>query len=516
MWHPTSLTLLRPLTAQAVEMRVPGMGAAKPGQFCVVEVDLPAGVRRSAFSIVAADGDGWVLGVKANGGGGVSDWMARGGGAARVAGPFGEFGVVEGVPEHVLVAGGSGITPIYAVARALVERGVRPVLYFGNDRAEDAMYGPEVRALAAEGRIGLCEVVGRDWPPLEVPAEAALYVCGPEGMLAALGGTLAGHAAERTRIEHYGAVAGGGQRAAMGWSPRWGRKRESGVEAGQTLLEAAQGAGWAWDHACGVGACGTCRMVLKAGAVECGGRRVEAGGEVLTCLARPVSDRVEVGAPRGWRRPEAVAAALVLAVLTMGLWAVPPGMGFRAMGPLNTGHESLACGDCHRPAEGTVRQQLGHNARAALGLKDAPWVPVGYGPVDNAACLACHDRPNDRHPTERFKELRFAEQRAVLGPHACNNCHGEHHGERVAAVEPGFCVNCHRDIDVEDDPLDVAHADLALQGDWNTCLTCHDFHGNHERDTPMRMADRLSDAAVRAYFQGGDDPYGPNKRYLAQ
>ena len=84
-------------------MRVPGMGAAKPGQFCVVEVALPAGVRRSAFSIVAADGDGWVLGVKATGGGGVSDWMARGGGAARVAGPFGEFGVVEGCCSRTLM-----------------------------------------------------------------------------------------------------------------------------------------------------------------------------------------------------------------------------------------------------------------------------------------------------------------------------------------------------------------------------------------------------------------------------
>lgn len=512
MWHTVEITRLRSLTDQAVEMRVADMPSARPGQFCVVEV----AERRSSFSIVASDADGWVLGVKATGGGGVSDWMARGGGEARVAGPYGDFGVVEGVAEHVLVAGGSGITPIYAVVRALVARGVRPVLYFGNDRPEDAMYGPELRALAAAGQLELHEVVGRAWPALQVPPEAALYMCGPAGMMDALAATVKGHAAERTRLEHYTAARGEGVAAEVRWKPRWGRAKESRVAAGQTLLGSAEAAGWTWDHACGVGACGTCRMRLEDGAVDCGGRRIEAGAEVLTCVARPVTDRIAVRPAKGWRRPEAVAAALVLAVLTMGIWAVPPGMGFRAMGPLNTGHETLGCGDCHKPAAGSVRQQLSHNARAIVGFHDEPWVDVGYAPVDNAACLACHDRPNDRHPTSRFEELRFAEQRAVLGPHQCNNCHGEHHGERIAAVGNGFCVNCHEGMEVEDDPIDVPHADLALQGDWNTCLTCHDFHGNHERTAPTRMADRLSEEAVRAYFAGGPDPYGSAKRYLPE
>jgi len=247
--------------------------------------------------------------------------------------------------------------------------------------------------------------------------------------------------------------------------------------------------------------------------VECRGKHHGPGSEVLSCLARPITPVVALRQSRGWRRPESVAAALILAALSIGLWAVPPGMGFRAMGPMNTGHESLSCGDCHREASGTVRQQLGHNARGLLGMHDAPLTNVLYEPVGNEACLVCHERPNDRHPTSRFEELRFAEQRAVLGPHLCTNCHGEHHGERVAAVEPGFCFHCHSDLALDDDPIDVPHADLVSSENWASCLTCHDFHGNHERDTPNKMSNRLSEDAVRAYFQGESDPYGPNKRY---
>ena len=518
MWMSALLHPRRRLTAAAVEVAIHrrGLPAPLPGQFCVIEVTLNGRTERRSFSIVGVDAEGrWLLGIKQARTGGVSEWVNRLTEPAEVAvaGPFGEFGPLE-AERHVLVAGGSGITPIWAVTQALVAAGARPELWFGNDRPEDAMYGDEIRQAAASGQITLHEVHDRRFTPDLTPS-TALYVCGPSGLLSALQPLLTAHPAHLTALESYGPAPGEGIAAQLTWQPRFGRSASTTGQTGATLLETATEAGWPWDHACGVGACGTCRVALQSGAVDCAGRRHEAGEEVLSCIAHPLTPNVTLKPARGWRRPEAVAAALVLAVLSIGLWAVPPGMGFRAQGPLNTGHQSLACGDCHRDAPGTVRQQLSHNARGLLGLHDAPWVDVLYGPVDNAACLECHDRPNDRHPTSRFEELRFAEQRATLGPHECNNCHGEHHGERVAAVEPGFCVNCHSDLEVEDDPIDVPHADLVSAENWASCLTCHDFHGNHERPAPTRMADRLSEAAVRAYFAGEADPYGDEKRYTA-
>ena len=53
-----------------------------------------------------------------------------------------------------------------------------------------------------------------------------------------------------------------------------------------------------------------------------------------------------------------------------------------APGPMNTQHADLECESCHRPAPGTVRQQLQNAARDRLGLA-AVAVDVGYREVTN-------------------------------------------------------------------------------------------------------------------------------------
>ena len=52
----------------------------------------------------------------------------------------------------------------------------------------------------------------------------------------------------------------------------------------------------------------------------------------------------------------------------VGFLLLPGVEHFTAPGKMNTGHERLACDSCHRPAPGTVRQQLQANARYLLGL----------------------------------------------------------------------------------------------------------------------------------------------------
>lgn len=528
-WFDTSVRPVRRLTPQAVEVAVswpPALDPPAPGNFLVLERTLPSGeLRRSSFSIVSMEGNVCLLGVKTTGPGGISAWLNGLGGAeaVRVSGPYGDFGLDPERSAHVLVAGGSGITPVWSLARALMASGRRPTLVFTNDSPEQAMYLADLQAEAVAGRLTFIEVYDRDFARhLPIDPDAAYRICGPAGMMTAVREVLAASGAIPAAAiveEFYG------QQATDAPSPpgklqvkgRWGRRGHAAdIEAGQTLLQSALSADIPMAHACGTGACGTCKMRLERGAVREGGRSATAGEDIRTCISHPASDQLVVLRPvGGLTRNELIAVAAAVAAMVLLVWSIPPGMGFRAAGPMNTGHNSLSCQDCHKPAAGSVRQQLGHNARTWLGLHDHDWVPIGYGEVDNAACLECHERPNDRHPVERFEELRFAEQRATLGPHKCNNCHGEHQGERVAAVDAGFCVNCHSDLALDDDPIDTPHAELVAAERWNTCLTCHDFHGNHIRETPTRMADRLHDDAVVRYLEGGEDVFGLTKRYKA-
>lgn len=185
-----------------------------------------------------------------------------------------------------------------------------------------------------------------------------------------------------------------------------------------------------------------------------------------------------------------------------------------AHGPLNTGHEQLDCSNCHIDAPGTLRQQLQANARYLLGLRQSP-VTIGTKPVNDQSCLECHERPNDRHPTFRFLEPRFAEARHAIAPHKCASCHLEHSGVRVTR-EPGFCQNCHRELALDRPVIEPTHAQLVARDEWDSCLGCHDYHGNHVMVTPDDSESQLPASAILEYFNGAASPYSESKYHPAQ
>jgi hypothetical protein len=188
-------------------------------------------------------------------------------------------------------------------------------------------------------------------------------------------------------------------------------------------------------------------------------------------------------------------------------WLMAPGQErWHAPGTMNVGHENLECQNCHTPAPGTVRQQLQANLRFVLGQRQDP-ADFGNQDVTNRDCLACHERPFDRHPVFRFNEPRFAEARRDLGANQCQSCHGEHQGAKVTA-EATYCSECHSELEMEDDPIDVPHATLVEAERWDTCLGCHDFHGNHERQTQTKLKQVVTPERISEYFAGGKSPYG--------
>jgi uncharacterized CHY-type Zn-finger protein len=220
----------------------------------------------------------------------------------------------------------------------------------------------------------------------------------------------------------------------------------------------------------------------------------------VTPSARPST----LGGPSRRRRVGSVLGSVIASLVLAGL-AWPGNEHWSAAGPMNTGHEQLSCDSCHRPAPGTVRQQLQANARYAIGLRAEP-VDFGERRVENADCLSCHERPFDRHPVSRFSEPRFEKARAAAGVQRCAGCHREHTGTRVTSAMT-VCENCHSDVKLRADPLDVSHAQLAQEGRFSTCLGCHDFHGNHVMKLAKNMSEVFAPEQIEAYLHGGRSPY---------
>lgn len=211
-----------------------------------------------------------------------------------------------------------------------------------------------------------------------------------------------------------------------------------------------------------------------------------------------------------------LALALVLPLAaTAGVLALGgPVERLTAHGPIQTGHADVACRECHLPAPGTLRQQVQAGLRHAVGLR-ADKVDFGYAPVSSEACTACHARPNERHPIYRFREPRFQSARAIVDATTCLGCHTEHRAERVAAPLD-VCKACHDTLVLKLDPLDRPHDVLIAAAAWETCLGCHDFHGNHSHKPPVLLLEAKGIDALLAYLKDGRDPYSDVKIHKAR
>jgi len=207
-----------------------------------------------------------------------------------------------------------------------------------------------------------------------------------------------------------------------------------------------------------------------------------------------------------------IGTLVVLAGLALAY--IPQSSRFAAKGPANTGHEKLACTDCHKEAPGTLRQQLQAKVRYDLGLRETN-PAFGHDRVSNEQCMDCHAREQDAHPTHRFLEPRFKEARDQLGAESCVSCHHEHKGVRVT-MAPTSCKTCHQDLALKNDPLDVSHRELIAKAQWTTCLGCHDYHGNHKRLTQQKLEDAYATKSILNYLAGGPSPYGHDLKFPTQ
>jgi ring-1,2-phenylacetyl-CoA epoxidase subunit PaaE len=326
------------LTDDAVALTIDGSWNFSAGQHLVVRRPGRDDEPRT-YSLCSAPGDPLRIGVRRVADGSVSTWLVdcvRPGDVLEATPPTGRFSLASFPPgpgeHHVLVAAGSGITPVLSLATTLLrDHDARVTVLYANRTSRSAMFLDELADLKDRWptRVSLVHVLSRepqDAPLLSgrldrdrfgavlsslvAPDAAAYWLCGPWEMVRGLRAVLAerGVAADRVRAElffvedvppppvsHEQAEAGGvGVCFTLD-----GRRSEVRAPAGSSLLDAARLARSDVPFACRGGVCATCRARVVGGEVEMVRNFAleddeVARGYVLTCQSYPRSDGVEV------------------------------------------------------------------------------------------------------------------------------------------------------------------------------------------------------------------------------
>ncbi len=314
-----------------------------PGQYLTLRTMMDGEEVRRSYSICSGPDDGELrIAVKKVDGGAFSNWAAdelKRGDELDVMTPTGRFGVAHAPDQarlYVGFAAGSGITPILSIVKGVLAREPqsRFFLFYGNRTAEGMLFREALEELKDRflERLSVFHVISgeeQDIPILHgrldgdkvrlllrslVPASSVdhVFICGPMGMSEDIEATCRaiGIADDKIHVERFVSEFGGKPRpkavVAPGTPPKAiasliidGKRREVPVAEGEAILDAALRAGMDLPFACKGGMCSTCRAKLVEGeALMEVNYSLEPwelkAGFVLTCQARPTSDRVVV------------------------------------------------------------------------------------------------------------------------------------------------------------------------------------------------------------------------------
>lgn len=303
--------------------------AFEAGQFLTLHLEVDGAVLRRAYSLSTTPGSGTsAITVKRIEGGRASSFLVerlREGDRLRALGPSGSFlAPAANEPAHlVMIAGGSGITPVISIAESVLEG--RPELavtiVYGNRRPRDVIFAERLARLAERHeRLEVVHVLAEPDEGFEGPRgvldramiEARLdaltdrgprryYVCGPAPVMDAAREALAarGVPAERVHEERFQSPQDPADSALPAEAVTMrvragGRDHVLRVAPGQTLLEAGLAGGARLPFSCAMGGCGACKVKLVSGTVHeqertCLSPSEREAGYVLACSSRPTS-----------------------------------------------------------------------------------------------------------------------------------------------------------------------------------------------------------------------------------
>ena len=276
-----------------------------------IDVHLPGGLVRQ-YSLCNPPGDGGIYRIAV-----LRDAASRGGSQAvhehlregstlAISPPRNHFPLADGAPFHLLLAGGIGITPLWAMAQALSQAGQPFRLHFCTRSRERTPFMAELAAAPYASQVQHHFDDGADHQKLDisatlqqVPAGTHLYVCGPQGFIEAVlkAGREAGWPEERLHREYFGAapVSTAGDAAFELELASDGRVIP--VRPDQTALAALLAAGIDVPMSCEQGVCGTCLTGVQSGLPDHRDQYLTdeeraANDQFLPCCSRALSPRL--------------------------------------------------------------------------------------------------------------------------------------------------------------------------------------------------------------------------------
>lgn len=362
-----------------------------PGQFVTLALPTPRETLYRSYSL-CGDGDAshpWELTIKRVEMGAVSSYFyasVHEGTLLYASLPRGTFTLpVDLGPESllVMVAMGSGITPIMGMLRALDQLSPheRPLvqLHYASKSPRDIIFGDELERmdpeqtwlqqyhyLSSQRRRMTVDAILSRTQRLGNPAKAHWYMCGADALKRELQSELAELrvASAHVHSEVFATQAGSQQGPAYRVAQRPGAGEPAAihivetddtldVQPNETLLGALERQGYRPNFSCRVGACGACRLRILEGEVDAVGEALTPGeradGYVLSCIAHPIGDVVLLSGgqpPTGVARVTAVRAASGMrspAAVALTRLASVAGIGAMLLGAWNlTDHRPSA------------------------------------------------------------------------------------------------------------------------------------------------------------------------------
>jgi 3-ketosteroid 9alpha-monooxygenase subunit B len=310
----------------------PGLAATfayQPGQFLTVRIPSErCGSVARCYSLCSSPvtGDPHAITVKRTAGGYASHWIAdtvRAGSELDVLPPAGMFTPVSLDHDFLLLAAGSGITPVLSILKSALAAGHgRIVLVYANRDENSIIFARQLRRLAATAGTRLLVVHWLDSVqgtptaagllPLVRPfAGYQIFACGPDPFLAVAREAAAavGVAPRGVKVERFASLADnpfeeqepppdGGVQAVLTVTLD-GELRSLPWPAGMRMLDVLIEAGLDAPYSCQEGVCGACACQLTSGQVEMAHNSVLdeadlADGYVLACQSLAASPEVSI------------------------------------------------------------------------------------------------------------------------------------------------------------------------------------------------------------------------------
>jgi ferredoxin-NADP reductase len=226
------------------------------------------------------------------------------GATVRVRGPRNHFPLVD-APHYRFIAGGIGITPIFAMLEEVQRAGSDWTLLYGGRTKASMAFADELAERYPE-RVTIWPQDERGFLDLaallkDVADDTLVYCCGPEGLLSAVESQCSHWPAGALHIERFAAKAPTAEEAGQALDQfevvcqRTGATFE--VTSDQSILEVLEEADVPTMASCYEGVCGTCEARVLEGTPDhrdsvLSQAEKDAGEVMLICVSRSRTERL--------------------------------------------------------------------------------------------------------------------------------------------------------------------------------------------------------------------------------